>query len=163
MYVQVRRIGAEDVEGFHKCLDSVAKEGIYIAKDKAPDIDRLKAFVESNIDNDISQYVAVVDGTIVGWCDAISSQTKSLRHRAELGMGVIKDMRGKGIGEKLLNATLEDLRRKGIKRIDLDVRADNGKAIKLYLKMGFVEYARKKLGIFQEERYHDLIAMEILL
>ena len=163
MSAQIRRIEAGDVESFHACLDSVAKEGIYIAKDRAPDLERLRAFVESNIGSDVAQYVAVENGEVVGWCDAMSSQTKSLRHRAELGMGVIKNMRGKGLGEKLLAATLEDLRRKGVTRVELEVRADNERAIGLYMKMGFAECARKKLGIFQQGTYHDLVAMELFL
>ena len=78
MSVHVRRIEAGDIDSFHKCLDSVAREGIYIAKDKAPDIERIRTFIENNISNDVSQYVAIENGMVVGWCDAMSSQTKSL-------------------------------------------------------------------------------------
>jgi ribosomal protein S18 acetylase RimI-like enzyme len=78
-------------------------------------------------------------------------------------MGVQEAMRKKGIGEKLLITTLDHAKEMGIKRIDLEVRADNESAINLYKKIGFKEYARKKLGIFHEGKFHDLIAMEYLM
>ena len=51
MEIQIRQITETDIIGFHKCLDSVAREGKFIAKEKAPDIERLKAFINSNISN----------------------------------------------------------------------------------------------------------------
>lgn len=85
MEIQIRQISDTDTKGFHKCLDSVAREGKFIAKEKAPDIERLKGFINSNIANDFPQFVAIESNEVVGWCDAIPYQTKSLRHRAELG------------------------------------------------------------------------------
>ncbi len=41
-------------------------------------------------------------------------------------------------GQRLLEATLVQARRSGFKRIELDVHADNPRAIALYEKAGFV-------------------------
>ena len=163
MEIQIRQITETDIKGFHKCLDSVAREGKFIAKEKAPDLERIKGFINSNSANNLPQFVAIESNEVVGWCDAIPYQTKSLRHRAELGMGVIKSFRGKGVGEKLLLATINHAGKIGIKRINLEVRSDNENAIGLYKKLGFKEYGKKKMGIFLENKFHDLIVMEYLM
>jgi RimJ/RimL family protein N-acetyltransferase len=160
MDFQIRRITLNDIQGFHKCLDSVAKEGKFIAKESAPDIKRIEAFIGDSVRNNYPQFVAIDKNEIIGWCDAMPFQTKSLKHRAELGMGIIKEHRGKGIGEKLVLATLDHARQIGIIRIDLEVRADNERAIRLYRKTGFKEYGRRRMGIFLEGMFHDLILME---
>ena len=76
---------------------------------------------------------------------------------------VVKSFREEGIGEKLLLATINHAEKIGIKRIDLEVRADNENAICLYEKLGFKEYGKKKMGIFLGNKFHDLIVMEYLM
>jgi ribosomal protein S18 acetylase RimI-like enzyme len=162
MNIEIRQISESDIVGFQKCLDSVAQEGKYLAIEKAPDLERLKSFINNNINNNFPQFVAIENDIIVGWCEAIPFLPASVRHRSGLVIGVVKEMRGKGIGEKLLIATIDHAKEMGIKRIDLEVRIDNENAINLYRKIGFKEYARKKLGLFHEGKFHDLIAMEYL-
>ena len=40
-------------------------------------------------------------------------------------MGLLPEWRGRGVGRRLLEATLAKARRSGFKRIELDVHADN--------------------------------------
>jgi ribosomal protein S18 acetylase RimI-like enzyme len=54
-----------------------------------------------------------------------------------MGMGVISSHRRKGIGEKLLQKTIDDAHSKGIERIELEVFSSNSAAIALYKKLGF--------------------------
>jgi len=163
MNVQVRLRSEADLLSFHMCLDSVAREGKYLAREKAPEIEVVKERIKHGIESNQAHFVAVIGDQVVGWCDAMRYQVNSLNHRAGIGMGVQKEYRGKQIGEKLLLATIEYSRQTEIKRIDLDVREDNISAINLYKKCGFVEYARMKKGIFLEGRFFDLISMEYLL
>jgi ribosomal protein S18 acetylase RimI-like enzyme len=163
MNVQIRMISENDLFSFHKCLDSVAREGKFLAREKAPDIEDIEKRIKHEITTNQAHFVAVLEDQVVGWCDALRYQVNSLNHRAGIGMGVQKDYRGNKIGEKLLLATIEHSRQTGIKRIDLDVREDNTPAINLYKKCGFVVYARMKKGIFLEGRFFDLISMEYLL
>ena len=163
MTIEIRQISEVDIVEFQKCLDSVAQEGKYLAIEKAPDLERIKIFVNNNISNNYPHFVAIANDEIVGWCEAIPLQAKLVRHRSGLAIGVIKEMRGKGIGKRLLFATLDHAKEIGIKRIDLEVRTDNENALNLYKKIGFKEYARKKLGLFHEGKFHDLIAMEYFM
>ena len=63
-------------------------------------------------------------------------------------MGVHPDYRGKGIGEKLLKACLEKAKLKGVTRIELQTRIDNGASIGLYKKLGSSQETIKEKSIW---------------
>ena len=54
-------------------------------------------------------------------------------------VAVDPDGRGMGVGKKLMTEMLTWLRRRGARRVYLEVRTDNVAAIALYRKLGFVE------------------------
>lgn len=52
--------------------------------------------------------------------------------------------RGAGLGRQLVEHALEVTRSRGARRLHLEVRADNGDAIRLYRRAGFVEQGRRR-------------------
>src|SRR6185503_9920468 len=95
------------IEGFYACLDSVAQERTYLAFLQAPPLAATREFVQSNIAQGIPQFVAVTgDERIVGWCDITPQTLAGFTHSGQLGMGIHRDFRGRGIGTWLLGATL---------------------------------------------------------
>jgi RimJ/RimL family protein N-acetyltransferase len=58
---------------------------------------------------------------------------------AELGMGVAREWRGRGVGSALLAAAIEWARGHEVHKLSLGVFAHNASAIALYRKFGFVE------------------------
>lgn len=162
MTIAIQRISEQHIEGFHACLDAVAREERFLGQTQAPPLQRIADFVSANVRNDFAQYVAVLDGQVVGWCDAIPHWAGALSHRAGLGMGVLAAYRGKGVGARLLQQTLAHARRLGVKRIDLEVRADNAAAIHLYTAAGFAQEGRKPMGLFHGGHYHDTIEMGLI-
>jgi RimJ/RimL family protein N-acetyltransferase len=123
--------------GFHVALDSVAREGRYLAMLEAPPLSRIRRFVSNNLKEGAPQFVALVDGLVVGWCDIKPHKHPTLRHGGVLGMGIVREHRGRGIGGELLEETLAAARTWGMSRVELIVRADNAAAIALYRKFGF--------------------------
>ncbi len=91
--------------------------------------------------------VAVVDGAVVGTAgiEAIGAQYK-VRHRAEFGISVAKDFWGLGIGQALMAACVECARAAGYIQLELNVVAENTRAVSMYQKAGFVEYGRNPKG-----------------
>lgn len=70
---------------------------------------------------------------------------KVLLDEAEiLRFGVKKENQGKGIGKGLLMVALDELRRRGVKKVFLEVSADSIKAQKLYEKFGFKKIGERK-------------------
>jgi RimJ/RimL family protein N-acetyltransferase len=75
-------------------------------------------------------------------------------------MVVKKKYWGFGIGSLLLDTLLEWAKsNQFIKKINLRVRTDNQRAIKLYEKRGFVKEGTLRKEIFLNDKYYDLLWM----
>lgn len=159
----VRPIAPEDVEGFRSALDTVARERLFLLFEEAPPLVRMRDFVENNIKTGNPQFVAVVDGSIVGWCDVLREAGRpSRRHCGSLGIGLLEAHRGGGQGRRLLEATLDAAVSAGITRIELTVRSSNHNAIALYRSLGFVDEGRRHKDYLVDGIYGDSLAMAYL-
>jgi RimJ/RimL family protein N-acetyltransferase len=147
------------VRGFHAALDSVAREGRYLAMLEAPPLAAARAFVRNGAKMGSIHYVALVDDTVVGWCDVSRSRYPTQRHSGTLGMGIVDGHRGCGIGRDLLSATLAQADALGLTRIELRVRADNEPAIRLYGKFGFATEGACPRYLMSDGRYFDALIM----
>ena len=74
---------------------------------------------------------------VIGWCDIRKKDNPRHSHRGELGMGVLKNYRSKGIGSRLLDETLRHAKKCEIEKVELGVYTGNKLAIDLYKKFGF--------------------------
>ena len=84
--------------------------------------------------------VAKLNGKTVGYCLSwLISETCEL-HR----IGVKRELQGRGIGRKLLNALIQMASQKGAREILLEVSQKNKKALSLYRKSGFQEIAERE-------------------
>jgi ribosomal protein S18 acetylase RimI-like enzyme len=135
--IQVMPIGRRHVAGFHAAVDSVARERRYLAMLQAPTLARTRRFVLDSLKGGAVHVVAVRGDEVLGWCDLRPKTAPTLRHSAVLGMGVVAEHRGRGIGSRMLAACLDLARERGIDRAELVVRADNAPAIALYRRFGF--------------------------
>ena len=131
-------IGDEHIEGFRAVLDSVARERKYLALLEAPPEADTRKYVRDNIAGGAPHFVAVADAKVVGWCDIAVKPRPTLLHSGILGMGVLREYRGRGVGRALMDATLQAAKVKGISRVELTVRIDNDPARRLYESFGFV-------------------------
>lgn len=163
MDLQIVLIDESHIDGFHAAADSVAREHMYLAMTQAPTLESTTEFIRTNISLRHTQFVALVDGTLVGWCDALPHWADGMRHRAMLGIAVIEQYRGKGIGRALLTRTLEQAAANGILRVDLEVRSDNLPAIALYASVGFLVEGRKVAGLRLDGAMHDVLCMGKML
>ena len=161
--LKILPIAKEHAEGFHRCLDSVARERLYLALVQAPTFDSTRQFVLSNIANDVPQFVAMIDNEVVGWCDILPVKREGFTHCGELGMGVHPRYRRLGIGQQLIVRTIQKAKEKGLERIELEVFASNVPAIKLYEKLGFVTEGVKKKARKIDGRYDDIVEMALFI
>lgn len=117
---------------------------------------------KSESENEI-EIVAIVDDVVVGTAgiEAIGSKYK-VRHRAEFGISVAKEFWGLGIGQALTTACIECAGAAGYIQLELNVVADNERAVSMYKRAGFIEYGRNPKGFnsrmagFQEVIYMRL-------
>jgi ribosomal protein S18 acetylase RimI-like enzyme len=133
---EIRQARIEDARALAELFASVAKERDGIATEPPVDIKvRTKRFANS-IEETV---VAVASDEVVGFL-----HLESTRHGfAELGMGVARPWRGRGVGSALLTAAIDKARAHGLHKRSLEVFPHNHAAIALYRRFGFVEEGRR--------------------
>ncbi len=112
----------------------------------------------------IVMLVAEVDGQIMGNCDLLRRQFKA-SHRAEIGVVLKKELRGKGVGEALMKSTmaLAKERMKGLQQVDLKTFAYNKRAQNLYKKLGFVRTGCVPRAVREGNKYYGELVMVLRL
>lgn len=155
----IRKIKREDIAGFREALDLVARESRFLRSSEAPPLEAVTDFVLGNIEKANPQMVAVAGDKIVGWCDIVRATAMHESHSGELGMGVVPEWQGRGVGKALLNETVAAADTSGFLRIELSVHSDNPRAIALYRGAGFVEEGRKAKARLKSNVAVDVILM----
>ena len=111
------------------------------------------------------EIIAVVDGKVVGTAgiEAVGRKHK-LRHRAELGIGILKEYWGLGLGKALTKACIQCAKEAGYTQVELNVVAENEAAISLYQSLGFTEFGRNPRGFNSRiSGYQELVYMKMEL
>jgi ribosomal protein S18 acetylase RimI-like enzyme len=159
MSIVIRPIRVRDCGGLRLAVDSVAREGKYLSLTKGFTPEATRAFVSGIIKRGDPQFVALDGDKVAGWCDIIPRDRPSMRHVGVLGIGILPAYRDRGIGTALMTRTLEAARRRKMRKIELEVLADNKRAIALYRKLGFVREGRKLKAARLGGRYRDMVLM----
>jgi len=160
--VTIRQIFYGDIEGLHACLDSVARERKYLGfTQAAPMEETCKSLVE-DIERGVIRLIALDESKVVGWCHIRPDRWEGFTHAGWLGMGVLKEYRGQGIGSALLYQTLAEAKNRCLERVELSVFASNLPAIHLYEKFKFEIEGRKQRARKLDGSYDDIIVMALL-
>jgi ribosomal protein S18 acetylase RimI-like enzyme len=154
---QVVPLGRQHLAGFHLAVDRVAREGRYLAMLEAPPFARTRRLVLDSLKDGGVHLVALSNDEVVGWCDLRLKTTVTQRHCAVLGMGIVAEHRHRGLGRRLLLETLA--RARGLRRIELVVRADNSAAIALYRSCGFEVEGTCRSYLRHDGVEHDALLM----
>lgn len=111
--------------------------------------------------NGVYNLVAVVSDRVVGMISVHTFPNRPRRrHAGAIGISVIDDWQGKGIGTALMRAGL-DLADNWINltRLELEVFTDNEAAIHLYERLGFEHEGTLRQHSFRDGRYVDAYMM----
>jgi ribosomal protein S18 acetylase RimI-like enzyme len=93
-----------------------------------------------------TQYIAILNDELIGM-GAVSFESDEA---SIFGLGISPQYQGRGLGKELLNLILNDLKKKNIQNVSIEVNSRNKNAFNLYLKCGFeietsYDYYRKPL------------------
>ena len=95
--------------------------------------------------------------------EAIGTKYK-VRHRAEFGISVAKKYWGLGIGKALLASCIECAKAAGYSQLELNVVAENERAVSMYEQAGFVEFGRNPKGFCSRiAGFQEVISMRLEL
>jgi len=81
---------------------------------------------------------ALVDSRLVGHLALVTDERASCRHVCDLGLAVVRDERGLGIGSALLDVALPWAARSGVTKATVGVLAHNERALRFFRSHGFV-------------------------
>lgn len=145
--LKITTIGPKEAEQFLKFMKQVSGETHFMSRYEdevdlskegiAAERERQKILFEDERQTMISIFD---DNRIIGNI-AIRTQGKSRKtdHRCAMGLGILKEYHGYGLGTLLMERGLAFAKEVGYQCVELGVLADNVAARSLYKKMGFEE------------------------
>ncbi|WP_375390153.1 GNAT family N-acetyltransferase, partial [uncultured Amnibacterium sp.] len=102
-----------------------------------------------------------VDGAAVGGVSLFASD--ELAHHAEVGIGLIPEARGRGIGTEAIAQVVEfAFVRRNLRRLHLQAIASNVGAIRVYERAGFAVEGRLREHAWVRGAYEDIVLMGLL-
>ena len=163
-----RRAQGSDAGKIVDFYNFVGGETSYLSfeKDEYPmNVKEQEDEIRSLEDKEASIMLLAMDKDEIAGIATIHSSAKvKARHDGELGIVVAKKYQGQGIGTELIRQLIEWAKGNGVTtRISLDTRADNVKAVELYLKFGFVVEGCRKNSTLLDGKYYDLYVMGMRL
>jgi RimJ/RimL family protein N-acetyltransferase len=105
----------------------------------------------------------VVDGEIVSACMIMRPKRPRVRHIGDFGISVARSCWGLGVGRHMCLAVLDVARRVGVTKVNLQVRDDNARAMRLYESVGFRREGVTERALRIGDRYFANVMMGIAL
>lgn len=159
MEYTIRPTRLEDMEGFNalRRMPGVFENTLGLPSE------RLERSVEGYraMGRDDHSFVAVLpDGTLIGAATLRVCPSPRMRHVGTVGLFVHMEYQNMGVGTALLK-TLLDLADNWLMlvRVELEVFADNQRAIHLYETLGFETEGRKRMSCVRNGQYADELLM----
>ncbi len=119
---------------------------------------RAQRFDATDLNN--RQLVAELDGRVVGSIGLSREPWHRRHHAAGVGMAVHDAWAGRGVGTALMAAVVDLAERWwNIRRLELNVYADNIRAIALYERFGFEREGLMRAYAWRDGAYVDSLAM----
>jgi len=163
MTYRIVPIAEEHIPSFRAAFDVVARERKYLSFLQALSLEDTTNFVRNNIEHGYPQFVVLSGDRVVGWCDVLPNRTRvTYSHCGTLGIGLLPEFRGQGIGRQLMRRTLDAAFAFGLTRIELTVREENTNAIALYKSLGFETEGLHRSAVCIEGEYENLYSMALL-
>ena len=159
MQINVSNTSLADTTSLRDCIDIVSREANFLAAPEAPSEQELARELQASAVRDSVHLVARDAQRVIAWAQIGRGKGASVEHRGDLGMGVLPQYRGLGLGKRLLTECIVAARSRGIDRIELEVRSDNRRALSLYCSVGFAVESIVKRAMKTDEVYHDAFRM----
>ena len=163
----IREANIEDAENVIEYIKIVSDETDFLISDSSErkfTVRKEKEFLQ-NMQNSILEkmFLCEIENKIIGICSIEGVNKIRIKHRVDLAITVLKNYWGNKIGEKLIAYAIDYCKSNSIKKIELTVRIDNERAIKLYKKFGFEIEGEIKKFIYLGGNYYNCYFMGLLL
>ncbi|MCP4643933.1 MAG: GNAT family N-acetyltransferase [bacterium] len=137
--LEIRRLGARDAEALAFFYNRLSVESRRTFRPLGPEahVNACDEVVLGNVGLDEIKFdlVAIADGTVVGWAFLWDIHTS----KPTFGLAVDDACHGTGLGSRLMDAVMDEARRRGIPWVQLTVVQDNERAWRMYQRRGFAQ------------------------
>ncbi len=160
--IAVRQATIDDARAMVAYMGDLVGEGLdTIAIRTAPRLEDQREFIERARLADCAAIWLAVDGRdVVGLLDVWGGERADMRHLGRIGLSVAHDLRGRGIGRRLLRAAIDQARGwPGFCRLELECVPWNALAIRLYESLGFLHEGRRVKGVNLRGTPEDMLLM----
>jgi hypothetical protein len=141
----IRQAVPDDAQAATDFVNVVTSEKKYLLRERATwTIEEERRTIAAADGKDSVFFVAEIGGRFGGMITLTRGRWPKNAHVAELAMSCLQDCRGVGLGTALLARGIEWARSVGVRKLTLEVFANNTRAMALYRKLGFTEEARLK-------------------
>lgn len=164
----VREARGDDAEGLLEFIETISRESTYLSFGPGEfemTVEEERDLLEKSRKTPTAIYlVGLIDEEIVTTLQFTTRDRLRIRHSGEFGMSVRADHWGLGIGGSILDQLIGWGRESQVvTKINLRVRSDNERAIKLYKSRGFEHEGTIRRDFLVEETYHDHHIMGLLV
>jgi RimJ/RimL family protein N-acetyltransferase len=162
---QIRRLRSADASKYLALIDQTDRETDFMMQEPGERQMNALQLSLSLVSGSNHIFIAEVDDKIIGQLVAFHVFGKGIRvkHAVHIGISILKDYWGKGIGTALFQELELWALKNSIKRLELTVMTQNERGINLYKKMGFEIEGTKKASIFVNGKYVDEFLMAKIL
>ena len=133
--IVLRTATEQDAQMLIDYLKKTCAETRFLAKEPEEiqmTVEQEEQFIKRTNDSQTDlMLLAFLNGTFIGNCSFTGVSTSRYRHRATMG-----------IGRAMIEKLLEIAKEKGYEQMELEVVADNQRAIRLYESIGFQMYGK---------------------
>lgn len=154
-----------DAEKMCLYINTISKEKTFIRyQGEVVALNEETSFLASQIrkikNNQAVMLLIEADGKILG-ISGIEMRDKAERITGELGISILNEIRGEGIGKLLMELVLNEAVKKlhGLKIITLSLFGNNSKAKTMYQKFGFKEFGVLPNGVLHRGKEVDHVFM----
>jgi len=166
--ITYRRAQPDDAERMVAFYNRVGGETSYLSfeRDEYPLDARIQRGAIQALESEPANIILLaLSGEEIAGIASVSSPRKvKVRHDGALGIVVAQKYQGLGIGSELIRRLLDWAKGNGItRRISLDVRSDNTRAVRLYLRFGFAVEGLRRNAVLLDGRYYDMYIMGRML
>ena len=163
--IVLRAWAQDDLEALGKLRNDLTLQEMLMSQPRPNSADRVQAWLTEKSERDDTVFFVIAErdcDRVLGYVQVVNMNT--MHGSGELGICIGPDLQGSGHGSSAM-ALLEDylIRVFNLRKLLLHVIANNERAIKFYLKLGFEEVGRMKDHFLNNGEYRDIVIMEKFL
>jgi diamine N-acetyltransferase len=158
--VYLRAFEQEDIKELQLWLND--PESIRMVGRKFKSYDETVIYVQQKKTNgDLVMAIEKQDGQMIGW--GFLKNIEYEHGRAGIGILLAPEHRGCGYGQQAMELMIDiGFKQLRLNKIYLTTREFNERAVKLYIKLGFVVEGKLRKHAFIDGKYHDTFFMSLL-